>query len=86
MDITILETLISSLGFPIVCVIAMGLFILKIYKKSEEREDKLMKEIEENRTINAEAIATIGKYAESLQVIEEDIKEIKTDLSIIMNQ
>ena len=86
MDLAMLETLISTLGFPIVCVIAMGLFIFKIYKKSEEREDKLMKELEENRRINADAIATIGKYAESIAVIEEDIKEIKTDLSVIMNQ
>lgn len=86
MDITIITDLIATLGFPIACVIAMGLFIYKIYQKSEEREDKLLIEIEENRRINAEAIATIGKYAESLETIEEDIKIIKDDLNVIMNQ
>ena len=65
-----ISDLISTLGFPIACVIAMGVFIYKIYKKSEQREDVLMKQIEENRKINAEAIATIGKYAESIETIE----------------
>lgn len=86
MDIAAIVELISTLGFPIACVIAMGLFILKIYKKSEDREDKLLIEIEENRKINAEAIATIGKYASSIDAIEHDISEIKTDITILMNQ
>lgn len=86
MDITMFIELISSLGFPIAIVIAMGLFILKLYKASEAREEKLMGEIAENRKINADAIATIGKYADSLATIEQDIKEIKTDLDVIMNK
>ena len=86
MDITMFIELISSLGFPIAVVIAMGLFIYKLYKASEVREEKLINEITENRKINADAIATIGRYADSLTTIEQDIKEIKTDLDIIMNQ
>ena len=86
MDIAMITELISTLGFPIACVVAMGFFIYKIYKKSEDREDKLMLEIEENRRINADAIATIGKYATSIDTIKEDIKEIKTDITIIKNQ
>lgn len=84
MDIATIVELITNLGFPIACVIAMGVFIYKIYKKSEQREDTLMKQIEENRKINAEAIATIGKYAESIETIEEDVRVIKNDLSILM--
>lgn len=86
MDLTVFIELISSLGFPIAVVIAMGLFIYKLYKASEAREEKLMNEIAENRKINADAIATIGRYADSLTTIEQDIKEIKTDLDIIMNK
>lgn len=86
MDIAMITELISTLGFPMACVIAMGFFIYKIYKKSEDREDKLMLEIEENRRINADAIATIGKYATSIDTIKEDIREIKTDITIIKNQ
>ena len=86
MDVATLVELITNLGFPIACVIAMGAFILKIYKKSEDREDKLMFEIEENRKINADAIATIGKYAGSIDEIKHDISEIKSDINTIMNQ
>lgn len=83
MDITLIVELISSVGFPISAVIAMGLFILKIYKSSEAREQSLMEEIKENRKINADAITTIARYAESLDGIREDIREIKTDITAI---
>lgn len=83
MDITFIVELISSVGFPIAAVIAMGLFILKIYKSSEAREQSLMEEIKENRKINADAITTIARYAESLDGIREDIREIKTDITAI---
>jgi hypothetical protein len=86
MDVATIVELITNLGFPMACVIAMGAFILKIYKKSEDREDKLMFEIEENRKINADAIATIGKYAGSIDEIKHDISEIKSDINTIMNQ
>lgn len=86
MDVATIVELITNLGFPIACVIALGAFVLKIYKKSEEREDKLMFEIEENRKINADAIATIGKYAGSIDEIKHDISEIKSDINTIMNQ
>lgn len=86
MDVTIFVELISTLGFPVAAVIAMGLFIYKLYKASEIREEKLISEIAENRRINADAIATIGRYADSLTTIEQDIKEIKTDLGIIMGK
>ena len=93
--------LISTLGFPIACVVVMGAFIYKIYKKSEDREERFMvrvqerskeredilyKEIKENREINAKAINTIAHYAEKLDVIQDDIKEIKTDITVIMGK
>ena len=78
--------LISTLGFPIAVCVAMGCFIYKIYKKSETREDALMVEIGKTREVNAQAIETIAKYAENLETIKEDIKEIKADVSIIMNK
>jgi hypothetical protein len=86
MDVATIVELITNLGFPIACVVALGAFVLKIYKKSEDREDKLMLEIEENRKINADAIATIGKYASSIDEIKHDISEIKSDITIIKNQ
>lgn len=78
-----LVELIPTLGFPIVCVVAMGIFIWKIYKASENREAKLMEELTENRKINEQAIQTIAKYAENLEIIKNDITDIKTDITVI---
>lgn len=75
--------LITTVGFPIACVIAMGLFIYNIYKKSEDREDKLMYEIQKTREVNAQAIETIAHYAEKLDTIQEDIKDIKQEVTIL---
>lgn len=86
MEITTITDLITSVGFPIACVIAMGLFIWNLYKKSIDREDKLMAEIAANRVINAQAIETIAKYAERLDTIQKDISDIKTDITVIKSK
>lgn len=86
MDTVMITELITSLGFPIVCVIAMGWFIWTIYKRSEQREDELRQEIRESQQTNAKAIETIALYAEKLEVIQQDIHDIKEDISIIMTK
>lgn len=98
MDVNSVTQLITTLGFPIVCVLGLGWFIYKIYgdttkqsaanmekvqARCQEREDKLYTEIKENREVNAQAISTIAKYAEKLEVIQSDVNEIKTDITII---
>lgn len=77
MDATIWTELISTVGFPIALVIAMGFFIWTIYKQSVAREEKLLTEIAENRAVNEKAIETLAVYAERLGVIENDVREIK---------
>ena len=101
MDVNVLSTLITSLGFPIFCVLGLGYFIYKIYldtqeqnkqnmsqlqARCKEREDKLYEEIKENREVNSKAIATIAMYAEKLDVIQTDIHDIKTDITIIKSK
>ena len=78
MDIAMIGDLISNFGFPIVLVLAMGLFIWKMYQQSVTREDKLMNEIAECRVVNDKAIETLSIYAERIGVIEADVKEIKS--------
>lgn len=90
---------ILEVGFPIVCVIAVGWFCWYLVKSSNEtaannmkqvqerckqREEALMKEIQNNREVNAKAIETIAHYAEKLDRIQADISEIKTDITVIM--
>lgn len=96
--LTMLIELLPTVGFPIVCVIALGAFVFYIYKQTtkenaenmekvqarcKEREEILFEEIKENREVNAQAIATIARYAEKLEVIQADVNEIKTDITII---
>ena len=99
MDVAAVTTLISNLGFPIVCVIALAWFAYYMVKKTSEqnvanmerlqnrcidREKILYEEIKENREVNAKAIQTIAHYAEKLDIIQKDIGEIKTDITVIM--
>lgn len=81
--LAILLEAIPTIGFPIVCVIALAIFISKIYKASEVREVALITEIKETRKVNAQAIETITKYADSIETIKSDIGEIKTDITIL---
>ena len=98
MDLSAITSLISGVGFPIAACIGMGFFIYYMIKKNTEmnaasmeklqarcieREDKLYEEIKENREVNAQAIATIGLYAERLNHIETDVGTMKTDITII---
>ena len=83
MDIKTIETLITSTGFPIVCVLGMGFFIWQLYKQSVERENKLYSQLAESRTVNSKAIDTIAKYAERLDTIQQDVKDIKNDIITI---
>lgn len=83
MEANIFLELIGTLGFPIACVIALGVFVFKIYNQSVEREKTLMAEITENRLVNEKAIETIAKYAERLTHIEENITDIKNDVTEI---
>jgi chromosome segregation ATPase len=83
MELSVILELIGSVGFPIACVLALGVFVFKIYNQSVEREKTLMAEITENRLVNEKAIETIAKYAERLTHIEDNITEIKNDVTEI---
>ena len=72
--------LVGTLGFPIACVIALGIFVWNIYKQSVVREEKLMTEITQNRMINSQFAEIIGKYEVTLGEIKSDVKDIKDTL------
>lgn len=75
--------LITTLGFPIALVVFLLWFVFQIYKRSEKREDDLREEIKENQAVNAEAIKTLGLYAERLDTIQNDVEEIKGNITVI---
>lgn len=74
---------IATVGFPIICVIALGWFIYHIYKQSERREEQLHIEIKQYQKTNAAAIETISKYADRLDAIQKDVSDIKQEIIII---
>ena len=73
MDIVAIGEMISSLGFPVALVCAMGFFIWKIYEQSVKREETLMQ-------VNEKAINTLALYAERLEIIQNDVTTIKEKL------
>ena len=75
-------SVVSTLGFPIACVIALGWFVWHIYKQSVVREEKLMAEITENRLINQKFAEIIAGYEITLGEIKTDVKDIKDTLHI----
>ena len=58
----------------------------QVQARWKEREEKLYEEIKENRAVNAKAIETIAHYAEKLDSIQDDVSEIKTDITILMSK
>lgn len=81
--LTIILEACATVGFPIAIAVAMAVFIYKIYKASEVREEKLMKELAVSHETNAQAIQTIAKFAGNIDTIQSDISEIKTDITIL---
>ena len=57
-----------------------------VQARCKEREDKLYEEIKQNREVNAQAVSTIAHYAEKLDIIQQDIHDIKNDITIIMSK
>lgn len=74
--------LISTLGFPIACVLALGVFVYKLWQQSVEREKVLMEEITENRLVNTKFAEIIAGYEITLGEIKADVKDIKESLHL----
>ena len=82
MDMSTITELIATLGFPIVCVLALGIFVYKLWQQSVTREEKLMEEITNNRVVNTKFAEIIGQYEITLSEMKTDIKDIKETLHI----
>lgn len=76
--------LISSFGFPVACVCALGYFIWYFFKQtkeeSQQRENNLMDFIQRSQEINAEFAEIIAKYEVKFDEIKKDIEDIKDEV------
>ena len=86
MDTSIIMDMISAVGFPIAMVIALGIFVYKLWQQSVTREEKLLAEITENRLVNEKAVQINAQFAERFSQIESDVSDIKEDVILIKNK
>ena len=84
--------MISTLGFPIVCVVGLAFFIWKVWThyrddmnanmerlqaRCIEREKVLTKIIQENQKVVEKAVETLAFYETNISDIKADVNEIK---------
>ena len=87
MDITTVEGLITSIGFPIFCVLALGFFIYKSYehieKRNEGREEKLYSMLANSQSAIDNAIETNAKFVAQLESMQSNVNRISDDVDDI---
>lgn len=85
MDIQVITQLISALGFPIVCVGALGWFGYKVWLKSQEqnekREERNYSMMDKFQSALDGFKLVLDKYADKLNAIESDVKDIKDTIN-----
>ena len=87
MDVNTIQTAISTLGFPIVCVLFLGWFIWKIWmsqqEQNKEREDKLYEYLGKAQAVNEQLTKTNSEFVEVLHSYKSDLDTIKNDVTEI---
>ena len=80
---------ISTVGFPIACVIALGFFVYKswndISNKFTEREEKLYSMIASSNNLIDNALETNAKFLAQLEVMQGNLNDISKDVDDIRN-
>ena len=87
MEIDVVTQLITNVGFPIFCVIALGFFIYKSYENitsnNKAREEKLY-DILNKSQIQLDKLEDINEgFVKTLEVFTKDNEAIKRDIEII---
>ena len=87
MDVNTIQTLITSLGFPICVCVALGWFIYKAFEKftsqAEKREEKLYTVIAQAQETNERLSKTNSEFVTVLNTYKSDLDDIKADVSEI---
>ena len=90
MDAQTIQSIISTLGFPIVCTIGLGAFIFNIWKAQREdnnaqlakmserclaREERLYEQMDKYNEILSDAVETLAKIDTRISVLEEIVSK-----------
>lgn len=85
-SIDVMENIITTTGFPIFCVIALGWFIYKSYEKisqeNKERETKLYEIISNNHEEMMKLEHTNAEFVKVMEIFKNTIEEIKETLTV----
>lgn len=87
MEVDVMTQLITTVGFPIFCVLALGMFIYKSYNNittiNKEREDKLYTMLGKTQVQLDNAQETNAKFLTVLEQINKDTDTMKNDIDDI---
>ena len=90
MNLEVIQTAISTLGFPIVIAIALMWFIWKLWSKTQEQNDKRemrLYEVIATAQVQNDALSkTNEKFVLVLNTYKDDLKSIKDDVADIKQQ
>ena len=79
--------LIPTLGFPIVCCVAIGIcfyrILMMVLADSKEREQNLMKLTRDISSKISELGQIVDKNTESISVMNEKLEKITNELNVI---
>ena len=90
MDAQTIQSIISTLGFPIVCTIGLGVFVFNIWKAQREdnnaqlakmserclaREERLYEQMDKYSQILSDAVETLTKIDTRISVLEEIVSK-----------
>ena len=84
MDAQTIQSLISTLGFPIVCSIVLGIFVFKIWKAQREDNNKQLAQMSERCLAREERLyQQMDKYNEIWSDAVETLAQIDTRISVL---
>lgn len=84
MDAQTIQSIISTLGFPIVCTIGLGVFVFKIWKAQREDNNKQLEQMSERCLAREERLyAQMDKYNQILGDAVETLTKIDTRISVL---
>ena len=78
---------LQSVGFPILCVLALGYFVYSSYQKmitdTKEREDKLYAMLTSAQATISSAVENNVKLAAQIEIMQKNVEKLAEDIEDI---
>lgn len=84
MDLQLVQTLISTLGFPIVCTIGLAFFVYLVWKAQREDYNNQLKTMSQRCLAREERLyQQLDKYNETLDEATSTLSKIDARISVL---